>query len=194
LSAAPAAIVLAGGAASRFGGTDKVALELAGVSVLDRLLRALPAESEVVVVGPVRSVAREVRFTVEDPPGGGPVAALAAGLALTRAERTYLLAGDLPFVTPAVLAELADAIGDLDGSMALDVDRRDQPLLSCWATGRLRAAIPAEPAGAPLLKTLTALEVVRVPLTGHPPPWWDCDTPEAWEQALAWSTQWPDTR
>lgn len=186
MTSVPAAIVLAGGAARRFGGTDKIALELAGVSVLDRLLGVLSADTDVVVVGPLRRVARDARFLREDPPGGGPVAALAAGLTLIRAERTYLLAGDLPFVTPAVLDLLAKAVEGRDGSMALDADGRDQPLLSCWDTARLRAALPAKTTGAPLLKTLAALDVIRVPVTGHPPPWWDCDTPAAWEQAKQW--------
>jgi molybdopterin-guanine dinucleotide biosynthesis protein A len=181
------AIVLAGGAARRFGGVDKMALELAGVAVLDRVLGELPARCEIVVVGPERTVSRAVRFVSEDPAGGGPVAALAAGLDAIAAASTYLLAGDLPFLTRAVLETLAAAVEDHDGAMAVDASGRDQPLLSCWKVSRVRAALPREPSGVGLSRTLGILDIARAPLPGHPPAWWDCDTPAAWAQAQQWA-------
>ena len=51
------------------------------MSLLDRTLASLPEQvAAVVIVGAVREVARPVVFTSEDPPGGGPAAALVAGL------------------------------------------------------------------------------------------------------------------
>ena len=74
-------VVLAGGRGIRFGG-DKLAEPVGdpdGPTVLDFLLTALPPV-DVVVVGPRRPAARQVRWVVEDPPGSGPAAALVAGL------------------------------------------------------------------------------------------------------------------
>ena len=50
-AATVAAVILAGGAASRLGGTDKTRLPIAGASVLERVLRAAPVGRRI-VVGP----------------------------------------------------------------------------------------------------------------------------------------------
>ncbi|MCW2621520.1 MAG: molybdopterin-guanine dinucleotide synthase [Frankiales bacterium] len=178
----PTAVVLTGGDARRLGGQDKARLRVGGRTLLDRVLTALPAAAEAVVVGPRCEVVRPVRFVREDPPGGGPVAALAAGLQAVTAERVWLLAGDLPFLTGEALAELARH----PAAMAVDDEDRDQPLLSCWPAEALRQALPAEIHGAGLRRVLAGLDVVRVRLPGHPPPWFDCDTPQALAQARDW--------
>lgn len=102
------ALVLAGGASTRLG-EDKPAALVGGVPLLDRVLGALSNDADVVVVGPARRTARPVRFVLEQPPGGGPVAAIAAGLAQLAAERCFLLAADLPFLTAAALVQLTTA-------------------------------------------------------------------------------------
>ncbi|MCW2699809.1 MAG: molybdopterin-guanine dinucleotide biosynthesis protein [Blastococcus sp.] len=178
------AVVLAGGGSTRLGGADKTRLLLDGVPLLDRVLAALTGP--VVVVGPTRPTCRAVAFMREEPAGGGPLAALAAGLAGVRGPRVLLLAADLPFLTPAALRVLEEAAGR-GSAMAVDDAGRDQPLLSCWDAGLLRDALPPVVAGGRLRAATGAVDAVRVELPGHPPPWWDCDTPEAWAQALAWT-------
>ncbi|HWG92783.1 MAG TPA: molybdenum cofactor guanylyltransferase [Mycobacteriales bacterium] len=174
------AVVLAGGAARRLGGADKPATPVGGVPLLDRVLAALPAEAQVVVVGPARPTSRPVRWTREDPPGGGPVAALVAGLAPATGDRVLLLAADLPFLTPAAVAALLDAVGEGEGAVLVDDDDRPQWLTSAWRTASLRSALPAgDPAGLPLRAVLGGLRTARVALPGEgPPPWLDCDTPD----------------
>lgn len=74
-------LVLAGGRGERLGGQDKAALELGGRPLLARVLDAAPAlGGRAVVVGDT-PVPPGVLRTLEDPPGGGPVAGIAAGLA-----------------------------------------------------------------------------------------------------------------
>ena len=82
------AIILAGGRASRLGGVQKAAIEIGGRALLDIALEAAASAGRVVVVGPdeLRRDARggdaaSVRFVREEPPFGGPVAGIAAGLA-----------------------------------------------------------------------------------------------------------------
>ena len=58
-----------------------IMLPIAGKPLLEHVLDAVTAASDVVVVGPRRDGIRDVRWTCEQPPGGGPVAALTAGLA-----------------------------------------------------------------------------------------------------------------
>ncbi|NEE37826.1 NTP transferase domain-containing protein, partial [Streptomyces sp. SID7982] len=51
-----------------------------------------------VVVGDRRATARPVLWTREVPQGGGPLAALGAGLKLTTAQYVVVLSADLPFL------------------------------------------------------------------------------------------------
>jgi len=109
------AIVLAGGAARRLGGVDKPMLDVDGTPLLTRVLAAVAAARVRVVVGPRRSLERHgvgpgdtgVVWCQEQPPGGGPVAGLAAGLPHTTAPIVVVLAADLPWIAPAVQPLLA---------------------------------------------------------------------------------------
>jgi molybdopterin-guanine dinucleotide biosynthesis protein A len=109
-----AAIVLAGGASRRFG-SDKLAADLGGRSVLDHALDGLPVDAAIAIVGPERTMGREVTFLREDPPAGGPAAGLIVGLewALTvGAEQIVTLPGDAPGAGRAaslLLAALAES-------------------------------------------------------------------------------------
>ncbi|MBQ1043751.1 NTP transferase domain-containing protein [Micromonospora sp. C72] len=107
-----AAVVLAGGAARRMGGVDKPARPVGGRSMLHRVLAAVADADQRIVVGPSGPLPDGVRTTHEDPPGGGPVAATAAGLALLDPGTTTvaLLAADLPLLTAAAVTELRRAL------------------------------------------------------------------------------------
>ena len=112
LSAAEAprvtAVVLCGGSARRFG-SDKTRADLAGTPVLDHVLAGLPGHWPVVCVGSPRPVPRDVSWCQEDPPGGGPLAALAASLPLVRSTALVLLGGDMPYAAraaPSLVAAL----------------------------------------------------------------------------------------
>jgi molybdopterin-guanine dinucleotide biosynthesis protein A len=171
-----AGIVLAGGAARRLSGVDKPMLEIGGKPLLRHAIDALAAADPVVVVGPERAGLRGVRWTREDPPGGGPVAALAAGLAvLGEPGVVAVLAGDLPAVRMSTVDRLVAALGDADGAVLVDADGRWQWLLGVWRTAPLRAALPPDPVNFPLRKVFGALDPVPVPeLAGESA---DIDTP-----------------
>ncbi|WP_431983865.1 DUF6457 domain-containing protein [Streptomyces qinglanensis] len=79
------ALVLAGGGARRLGGADKPAVTVGGRPLLDRVLAACGDAAATVVVGPRRPTCRPVLWAREEPPGGGPLAALQAGLDALRA-------------------------------------------------------------------------------------------------------------
>jgi molybdopterin-guanine dinucleotide biosynthesis protein A len=136
----------------------------------------------VVVVGPSRPTGRPVVNVQEDPPLGGPVAAVAAGLPHLRSDTVALLAADLPFLTAEVLALLQSSLGpDDDGALLVDAEGRDQLLTGVWRTASLRMAVATAgpPEGQALRKVLAGLTVVRVPTPpGVRQPWQDCDTPE----------------
>ncbi|XBH22762.1 nucleotidyltransferase family protein [Jonesiaceae bacterium BS-20] len=79
------AIILAGGAGARLGGVDKALLEHDGETLLARLVTALASRvSQIVIVGHPRDLRVEtdaqIIWTLEDPPAGGPLAGLEAGV------------------------------------------------------------------------------------------------------------------
>ncbi|MER7333397.1 MULTISPECIES: NTP transferase domain-containing protein [unclassified Micromonospora] len=139
-----AAVVLAGGAARRMGGVDKPARTVGGRPMRDRVLAAVADAAPRIVVGPPGPVPAGVRVTREEPPGGGPVAAAAAGLALVPAGTPVvaLLAADLPLLTRAAIGGL---LGHLDaghdGVCYVDGEGRRQTLCGVWRVAALRAAL-----------------------------------------------------
>jgi molybdopterin-guanine dinucleotide biosynthesis protein A len=165
--ASHAVIVLAGGASRRFGGGAKTDADLAGRSVLERVLDGLPPGGDVVVVGPTRPLPG-VRFVREEPPGGGPAAGVAAGLAAVGAGVVVVLAGDLPFAAravPRLLAALAGAAagGAVDGAVGIDPAGVRQPLLGAFRAAALGGAL-VDPAGRSMRSVLAGLSLVEVPL------------------------------
>lgn len=181
-------IVPAGGAARRLGGADKPGLTVGETTLLDRVLAACPDARTTVVVGPARPTARDgVRWTREQPPGGGPVAAVAAGLDLVTADTVLLLAADLPFLDRRTVHRLAAALDGAGPAVAaavlVDAGGRDQPLAAAYRTAPLRAALAGlgDPAGQPLRRLVGGLAKLRVADTDGVA--YDCDTWEDLEQA-----------
>lgn len=160
-----AGIVLAGGTARRLSGVDKPMLDVGGSPLLCRAITALRDTRPLIVVGPGRPGLPDVTWTREEPPGGGPVAALAAGLAVVPpgCQVVVVLAGDLAGVRPSTVDKLVGAIGAADGAVLADADGRRQWLIGAWLSEKLRAAMPVTPAGASLRGVLGTLSIVTVP-------------------------------
>ncbi|MCD0450192.1 molybdenum cofactor guanylyltransferase [Actinocorallia sp. API 0066] len=162
------AVILAGGAARRFGGTDKPGALVGGRPLIVRVADAVADASRTIIVGPVRP-GMEAVFVHEDPPGSGPVPALRAGLQIVVAPRVVLLAADLPFLTQPVVAGLLAH----RNAVLVDAEGRDQWLTGAWHTDTLRSALESY-RGASLRGLLHPLRPVRVAAADH---WTDCDTP-----------------
>jgi molybdopterin-guanine dinucleotide biosynthesis protein A len=146
------AVVLAGGRSTRLG-HDKTQATISGSSLVRRVVGAVPPEVPCVIVGPDPGVLpRSTLVTIEDPPGGGPVAGIAAGLDLVDSALVAVIAVDMPFAVPVVMdlvMRLADAQPDVDGFIARDASGRDQPLAGAYRTAALRTALTTfdSPAG-----------------------------------------------
>jgi molybdopterin-guanine dinucleotide biosynthesis protein A len=182
------AVVLAGGAARRLGGVDKPGLLVGGTALLTRVLEALVDADPVVVVGPPSLEAllpAGVRRTREEPAGGGPVAAAAAGWSfMTGTAAVALLAADLPFLTPAVLTELSARRRDADGAVLVDPDGRPQWMCGVWRSESLGARLAGAAPGASLRATVAGLSIVAVASSGAE--WFDCDTDDDLTTAREW--------
>jgi molybdopterin-guanine dinucleotide biosynthesis protein A len=206
-----AAVVLAGGRASRLGGADKPSIRILGRSLLATVTRAAigAGASRIVIVGPPRpdlvaevvdgfpqpdsAAGVSIEFTTEHPPGSGPVPALRAALEVVAEPRLVLLAADLPFLRAGhVRALLASTNGaTVAGSMFVDGQGRPQWLASCWRTASLRSALQGYQGNSlgGLLGPLRPTEITTSAVAGQPPGWLDLDTREDLAEALALATQ-----
>lgn len=186
--------MVTGGSAQRMNGVSKPELEVGGSSLLGRVVGALGDARRVIAVGPRVGTAPVDVWVREEPPGGGPVAALTAGVTDVDAPFVALVAGDLPFLTPAAMTQLRTSADPGTVALAVDDRGRDQYLLAVWPTAALRRALAsAGPAHGLALRSVyrgvaaRRIDVHRVSLPGAPPPWWDCDTPEQLAQARTWA-------
>jgi molybdopterin-guanine dinucleotide biosynthesis protein A len=173
------AIILAGGQGRRLGGVSKPAIEVGGRRLIDIALDAVAGAERTIAVGEPLPTTRPVEWTREQPAGGGPVAALAAALPFVTSDAVVVLAADLPFITSTAVEQLVRSNAQLAGVLAVDDSGRDQPLVACYDSERLRAAMPAEPQNAPMRLILAELAsggLHRISLGGDPPVTWDCDT------------------
>jgi molybdopterin-guanine dinucleotide biosynthesis protein A len=139
-----AALVLAGGQARRLGGIDKALVDVGGMTMLDRVLSAAaPHCDHLVVLGPERETSvAGARFTMESEPGGGPVPAVAAGLAeIPDADEIVVLAVDLPLLRPEHVATLFAGLDDAQVVAAADHRGEPNPLLAAYKDYALRIGV-----------------------------------------------------
>jgi molybdopterin-guanine dinucleotide biosynthesis protein A len=172
------AVVLAGGGARRLGGRDKPGVNVGGLALIQRVAAAVPHAARLVVVGPERPGLRGAEFAREDPPGGGPVPALRAGLARVSSPWVALLAADLPFLLPEHVMALLTAAGRRLGAVLVDEHGREQWLTGVWRAEVLARALAAYK-GRSLHGLLGPLHPVRLSLPMSDDgrvPWFDCDT------------------
>lgn len=192
-------IVLAGGTGRRLDGASKPDVVARGLRLLDHVLagleqlreQGLPLGRVCVVAPPEVALPGGVLRALEDPPLGGPVAGIAAGLELLGrshpvAGLTGILTCDAPLswqALPALHRALAQAGPELDGVCASDGEHT-QYLLGLYRRRALAAAVA--PGGVPLRDTavrraLGALRVTAIPTTHDVVR--DLDT---WAEVRAW--------
>ena len=191
--------VLAGGTGARLGGASKPDVVVRGARLLDHVLAGVErlreqglALGRVCVVAPEEvALPGSVLRALEDPPLGGPVAGIAAGLELLGrcvpvAGLTGILTCDAPFswqVLPALHHALAKAGPELDGVCARDGEHT-QYLLGLYRRRALAAAVA--PGGVPLRDTavrraLRPLRIAALPVSRDVVR--DLDT---WAEVRAW--------
>ncbi|MFC5788472.1 NTP transferase domain-containing protein [Agromyces tardus] len=177
------AVILAGGRAGRLGGASKPDLVVGGRRLLETAIEATwsAGARRVAVVGPPSLDAPGCLVVREDPPFGGPVAALAAGLAALPlgaagspgdpdADADVLvLACDMPDVADAVarLLEARDSSNgaDADGICLLDASGRTQWLAALYSRRALEHALVAlgDVDGAAMRRLAASLDLTAVP-------------------------------
>lgn len=136
------AAILAGGQARRFGGRPKPLLPFGGRRIVDRQLEALRAAADriaIVTADPDRYGALGVPLWEDLVPGAGPLGGIYTALVRAAAPRTLVVAGDMPFLTPAFLRHLVRAGRGADVALARTADG-PQPLCA-WYGGACAGVI-----------------------------------------------------
>lgn len=188
------ALVLAGGASTRMG-HDKASLTVDGQTLLQRTVAAAAAQAENVIVSgpeiPLRDAV--VTWSQEEPPRGGPVAALAAAAPLIQHDWLLVVPCDLAHPQPAVTA-LIDAGRahhfDADAYLARDTEGRTQWLTGLVRRSALHTAIDnLGTVDAPVRALFGNLSLVLVDAPDDSPELWeDMDTPDDIARAMKGTT------
>ena len=192
-----AAIVVGGGGGERLGGVSKPDLTLGGVRLIDRVCGALLEACGagcVAVVPPSVRVPDGVARTLEDPPGGGPLAGIDAGLRALRVGDDVLVvvvSVDAPGVGAFLPALLEPALREgVEGRIVRggDPEPFDQYLMGVYRAASLRRAIDEAVAaygsvrGVGVRRALSSLALERVDMraaacrdvdTAEDVAWWE---------------------
>ena len=194
-----AAIVVGGGGGERLGGVSKPDLTLGGVRVIDRVcgvLLQVCGAGCVAVVPPTVRVPEGVMRTLEDPPSGGPLAGIDAGLRALGVDDDVLVvvvSVDAPGVAGLLPALLGSPLGsESEGRIAVGGDPQpfDQYLMGVYRAGALRRVLDEAEAslgsvrGMGVRRVLRALALERVGVSADVCR--DIDTPAdvAWWEAF----------
>nr|WP_304650516.1 NTP transferase domain-containing protein [Tessaracoccus sp. MC1865] len=179
---------MGGGRSARMG-TDKLALELDGATLLARTCSAAAGVAARVVVAGHEQPGLDVEFALEDPPYGGPVAGIVAGLLALDTppgndpvDSVVILAGDL--ANPdAVVDLLAVAQLGKDGVVLVDAEGWRQYLAGRYRLDALRRAVDdvGEVRDLSVRRFLGGLDVAELP--APPSVTADLDTPDQFAQA-----------
>ena len=162
-------IVLAGGRSTRMG-ADKATIRIHNRRLVDIAvaeLQALPVRRVAVVSSENLQLASSILTATEDPPFGGPVAGIHAGLRalMNLAETVHhvgIIAVDAPF-SPRVLPRLTDALYSSDAHAACVKGEYLNPLCAVWKTRALTNALTSGHRDRSAKSLFAGLELATIP-------------------------------
>lgn len=121
-----AGVIVAGGRSTRMGDREKAVIDVAGRPLVARVAAALSAVADDLVVN-CRADQRDAiatalagvdpAFAIDEAPDRGPVAGIATGLRAVDASYAAVVACDLPFLDPDLLAYLFDRADGHDAAV-----------------------------------------------------------------------------
>ena len=128
-----AALILAGGKATRLGGIDRREIVVEGRTIFERQCEVLaPRVAEIIVSSP-RPIAG-FRTVVDAVPDAGPLAGIAAGLAAATTPWLLVVAGDMPHLTGALIDLVLGKIAPHIDAVGVRIGELPEPLLCALRT------------------------------------------------------------
>jgi len=130
------AVILAGGRATRMGGTDKGLVELCGRPMIEHVLTALEPQVEHMFINANRNLERYAAFgcpVVTDADGEflGPLAGLSAGLGSATTDLVLTVPCDCPLLVSDLARRLHTGLQQQDAEIAVPFDgERLQPVFA----------------------------------------------------------------
>ena len=147
MSSSCVGVLLAGGAARRFGGHPKGLARLGGARIADLALAALTGAttSQIVVANDPRAAGwfPGMRVVADEAPGLGPLGGLATALRAADGSPVLVVAWDMPYVATELLTELR-RLGEQGRSAVVPIHgatRRAEPLCAWYAAEALETAV-----------------------------------------------------
>lgn len=185
------AIILAGGEAKRMG-RDKANLLLGERTLLRHVIAAMQQVFPFIVVS-VRQPRPEIDLpqVCDDPSAAGPLAGVIAALSQVKTPWAFVVACDMPFVQPSVIALLSRYRGPYQAVVPV-AQGHPQPLAAFYASSAL-SPIRAHLASGGKNSLRAVLERLQVRyvdeaelLTADPAlrSFFDLDTPQDWARAM----------
>jgi len=121
-------VIVAGGHSTRFGEADKAVADLAGTPMIRRVADRLAGVVDTLVVNcrteqvdPIGAAMdgyeHDVRFAEDSEPDQGPMAGIRTGLRAVDAEYAVVVACDMPFVDPVLVAHLCERAAGRDAAV-----------------------------------------------------------------------------
>ncbi len=116
-------------------GSDKAAIEIGGVSLLERAVELLSGVFDTVAVSGGQSAPAGSMLLTDRIAGGGPLAGLDAAYRLGTGRAVFLMAVDMPFLDAETVRHVAEPpIGANEARVAVSNGRR-QPLCAVYGGG-----------------------------------------------------------
>lgn len=134
------ALILAGGKATRLGGVDKRELVVGGRTIFERQREVLEPRVAEILVSSLRELPG-YRTVTDAVPGAGPLAGIAAGLAAAATPWLLVVAGDMPYVTGALVDLVLDTAGEGVDAVGIRVGELPEPLLCLLRVAAARPVV-----------------------------------------------------
>ncbi len=121
-------VIIAGGHSTRFGDSDKAVTHLSGVPMIRRVADRIKDVIDELVVNcredqrsgiddALSGYPLPIEFAIDTDPDSGPMAGIRTGLTICKHEYAVLVACDMPFVDPELIAYLLNRVEGYDAAV-----------------------------------------------------------------------------
>lgn len=104
------AVILAGGKATRMGGTDKASVDLGGLQIIQHISRTLKEVFDKLIIVTNTNQTYDIgpaKYTSDEIPFLGPLGGILAGLKASDSKYSFITACDMPFLNKEIILTMA---------------------------------------------------------------------------------------